>query len=119
MKYKGKIETVKALETAIAESIRGRVQQSGHTGEYKDMGGEKQSRLFTKKLRMVVNGASFLIKLQYDYRYGTGEVYLRDKEAWLLAQVIPGFSECMAKLRPFYTKPGRSEIMRALDKVLE
>lgn len=119
MRYKGNIENIICIEDLITKNLPYRVNKDGSAGIHTQLKEETPSRQFVKCYMVKANSHQIAVKLEFDYRYGSGELSVKDNRIWALAAALPDICSELAKMRPIYTKHKRGEMMQALDKLLE
>lgn len=119
MKFQGNVKHIERIEELITTGTKHKISKDGTSGIHSMIGDNSQSRVFCRQYLIFANGATLAVKLGFDYRSQTGDIHIRDDKAWKLAVIIPQFAIAMSKLYPIYSRQGRGQFLKAMDKLLE
>lgn len=118
MRYWGKVGIIRRLDELLEANDKVALCKNGRIGQHSQLGGTSKSRLFVKQWLVSYNGRTAVVKLLFDYRYGSGDVSMANDQAWWVALMVPGLAALMARLKPSSMLGTKEEWQETLRKGL-
>lgn len=119
MKLEGQVKVVEEVRDKIVNSkLPFFLKKDALAGKHFMLNNGEKSREYCQVYIVRVNGTSIAVKLEFDRRYGKGEVHIRDDKIFKLLTGVKGLEHSLSRLRPFYTRRHRGEFLKSMDQLL-